>query len=188
MNETTGAGRDAAHTPVQGHEHTHDRWCGHATLPHDDHDDFLHDGQVHHLCSDHVEKMSVSADTVHLSPRLDGSALGAASMRDFRLICDVVSDLGAAGDSPVGGVWLNIGSAVVLPEVLLKAVSVARNLGADLDRMTTANFDMTRHYRPHVNVVTRPVTRGRGYEVIGHHEILLPLLRQAVIESLAAAG
>jgi hypothetical protein len=102
-------------------------------------------------------------------------------MRDFRLICDVVSDLGA------GGVWLNIGSAVVLPEVFLKAVSVARNLGADLDGMTTANFDMTPHYRPRQNVITRPVAPGQGHEVLGHHEILLPLLRQAVVESLAAA-
>lgn len=110
----------------------------------------------------------------------------AALMHDFRLICDVVSDLGAAGEPRVGGVWLNIGSAVVLPEVFLKAVSVARNLGADLDAMTTANFDMIRHYRPHQNVVTRPVMPGRGHEVIGHHEILLPLLRQAVIEELAA--
>ena len=81
--------------------------------------------------------------------------------------------------------WLNIGSAVLLPEVFLKAVSVARNLGADLDLMTTANFDMIRHYRPHANVVTRPVAAGRGFEVVGQHEIMLPLLRQAIIEALA---
>ncbi len=109
-------------------------------------------------------------------------------MRDFRLICDVVSDLGAAAGTPVGGVWLNIGSAVVLPEVFLKAVSVAKNLGANLDCMTTASFDMIRHYRPQQNVVTRPVMPGLGYEVVGHHEILLPLLRQAVIEELGATG
>jgi hypothetical protein len=130
--------------------------------------------------------LALGTDTVHVSAGADGSALGAASMYDFRLVCDVVSDLGAVGASQVGGVWLNIGSAVVLPEVFLKAVSVARNLGADLDCMTTADFDMIRHYRPHENVVTRPVTAGRGYEVTGHHEILLPLLRQAVIEALAA--
>ena len=106
-------------------------------------------------------------------------------MYDFRLICDVVSDLGAVDGSDVGGVWLNIGSAVVLPEVFLKAVAVARNLGADLDLMTTANFDMLRHYRPSQNVVTRPVSQGRGHEVSGHHEIMLPLLRQAVIDELA---
>ncbi|GAG06720.1 unnamed protein product, partial [marine sediment metagenome] len=75
--------------------------------------------------------------------------------------------------------------AVVLPEVFLKAVSVARNLGANLDGMTTASFDMIRHYRPHENVITRPVATGHGHEVVGHHEILLPLLRQAVIEELA---
>ncbi len=129
--------------------------------------------------------VAVGTDTIHASAGADGAAMGAASVYDFRLICDVVSDLGAAEGSDVGGVWLNIGSAVVLPEVFLKAVSVARNLGADLDRMTTANFDMMRHYRPSQNVITRPVAPGRGHEVIGHHEILLPLLRQAVIEELA---
>lgn len=130
--------------------------------------------------------VALGTDTVHVSGRLDAAALGAASMNDFRLICDVVSDLGAKGDGGVGGVWLNLGSAVVLPEVFLKAVSVARNLGANLDEMTTANFDMIRHYRPGQNVIRRPVKKGRGHEVIGHHEILLPLLRQAVIERLGA--
>ena len=105
-------------------------------------------------------------------------------MRDFRLLCGVVADLGAKTEGGAGGVWLNVGSAVILPEVFLKAVSVARNLGADLDAMVTANFDMQRHYRPTVNVVLRPVAKGRGHEVIGHHEILLPLLRQAIIERL----
>ncbi len=129
--------------------------------------------------------VAVGTDTVHVSPDVDGAKLGAATMHDFRLICDVVSDLGAAPGGDVGGVWLNIGSAVLLPEVFLKAVSVARNLGANLDLMSTANFDMIRHYRPRANVVTRPVAAGRGFEVVGHHEILLPLLRQAVIEALA---
>jgi len=128
--------------------------------------------------------VALGTDTVHVSGGMDGSAMGAASMHDFRLICDVVSDLGATSDSNIGGVWLNIGSAVLLPEVFLKAVSVARNLGANLDAMTTANFDMIRHYRPHANVITRPVSKGRGFEVIGHHEMLLPLFRQAIIEGL----
>lgn len=132
--------------------------------------------------------VAVGTDTVHVSPGMDGAKLGAATMRDFRLVCDVVSDLGAKPGSDAGGVWLNIGSAVLLPEVFLKAVSVARNLGANLDAMTTANFDMIRHYRPHANVVTRPVSPGRGFEVVGHHEIMLPLLRQAVIDSLAREG
>ncbi len=131
--------------------------------------------------------LALGTDTVHVSPRSDGAALGAASMRDFRLICDVVSDLGATGASQTGGVWLNIGSAVVLPEVFLKAVSVARNLGANLDGMTTGNLDMIPHYRPRQNVITRPVAPEHGHEVIGHHEILLPLLRQAIIEGLATA-
>lgn len=130
--------------------------------------------------------VALGTDTVHVSPGVDAAALGEASMYDFRLICDVVSDLGAVAGSGTGGVWLNVGSAVLLPEVFLKAVAVARNLGADLDSMTTANFDMIRHYRPHQNVVTRPVADGRGFEIVGHHEILLPLLRQAVIEELAA--
>lgn len=129
--------------------------------------------------------VAVGTDTVHVSPGMDGAKLGAATMHDFRLVCDVVSDLGAAPGGTVGGVWLNIGSAVLLPEVFLKAVSVARNLGVDLDAMTTANFDMIRHYRPHVNVVTRPVAPGKGFEVVGQHEIMLPLLRQAIIEALA---
>ena len=132
--------------------------------------------------------VALGTDTVHVSGDADAAALGVASMHDFRLICDVVSDLGAKGDSDVGGVWLNIGSAVLLPEVFLKAVAVARNLGANLDQMTTANFDMIRQYRPNQNVVTRPVREGRGHEVIGHHEILLPLLRQAVIEKLDATN
>ncbi len=130
--------------------------------------------------------VALGTDTVHVSAGCDGRELGAASLRDFRLVCDVVSDLGAKERGDVGGVWLNVGSAVVLPEVFLKAVSVARNLGANLDMMTTANFDMIRHYRPSHNVLQRPVASGRGHEVIGHHEITLPLLRQAVIERLAA--
>ncbi len=129
--------------------------------------------------------VALGTDTVHASGGLDGAALGAASMLDFRLVCDVVSDLGSVDDSGVGGVFLNVGSAVVLPEVFLKAVSVARNFGADLDAMTTANFDMMRHYRTGQNVVTRPVAKGRGHEVIGHHEILLPLLRYAVLDRFA---
>lgn len=120
-------------------------------------------------CCVHV---SLGADTIHMA-QLDIAHLADASMCDFRLLCDVVSKL---------GVWLNIGSAVMLPEVFLKAVTVARNLGADLDELFTANFDMIQHYRAHHNVVTRPVKHGRGVEITGHHEIMLPLLRQALIE------
>lgn len=128
--------------------------------------------------------VAFGTDTVHVSPGLDPACIGAATHCDFRLLCDVVGDLGAAKGGIVGGVWLNIGSAVLLPEVFLKAVGVARNLGANLDAMVTANLDMLRHYRPTANVVTRPVARGMGRQIIGHHEIMLPLLRQAVIEKM----
>ncbi len=128
--------------------------------------------------------VAVGTDTVHMGGKADGARIGAATFHDFRIVCSLVADLGAAQPGGAGGVWLNIGSAVVLPEVFLKAVSVARNLGADLEAMTTANFDMLPHYRPHANVVVRPTAEGRGHEVRGHHEIMLPLLRQAVIEEL----
>ncbi|MCK4343404.1 MAG: hypothetical protein KAY37_16955 [Phycisphaerae bacterium] len=130
--------------------------------------------------------VAVGTDTVHMHPEADGAAIGAASMADFRTICAVVADLGAVSEGEAGGVWLNFGSAVILPEVFLKAVAVARNLGHPLHGMHTANFDMLRHYRPTQNVVIRPVEPGCGHAVIGHHEIMLPLLRQAVIEALEA--
>lgn len=129
--------------------------------------------------------VALGTDTVHMSAQADGAAWGAATLRDFHLICGVVSELGAGPEGDVGGVWLNLGSAVVLPEVFLKAVAVARNCGADLEAMTTANFDMIRHYRPRANVIGRPVAPGRGHEVVGQHEILLPLLRQALLEQLS---
>ena len=129
--------------------------------------------------------VAIGTDTVHMLAPIDGAKLGAATMTDFRLICDVVRDMAPAKGSPTGGVWCNIGSAVVLPEVFLKAVAVARNLGADLDAMHTANFDMIRHYRPEQNVLTRPVAPDHGHQIYGHHEIMLPLLRQALIERLS---
>jgi hypothetical protein len=130
--------------------------------------------------------VAVGTDTVHMHPQADGAAIGAASLADFRTLCGVVANLGADAPGAAGGVWLNCGSAVVLPEVFLKAVSVARNLGYALEGMHSANFDMLRHYRPTQNVVQRPVAAGHGHAVIGQHEILLPLLRQAVIEAWEA--
>lgn len=130
--------------------------------------------------------VAVGTDTVHMHPQADGAAIGAASLADFRTLCGVVADMTAHDNAAAGGVWLNFGSAVILPEVFLKAVSVARNLGHDLRGMHTANFDMLRHYRPTQNVVTRPVEPGCGHSVTGHHEILLPLLRQGIIEQLEA--
>ena len=106
----------------------------------------------------------------------NGAAIGAASMHDFRTLCGLVSSL-------EGGIWLNIGSSVVLPEVFLKALSLSRNItGGPLDFLT-ADFDMIRHYRTQKNVVERP--SGRGMHITGHHEILVPLFRWGVIGELA---
>ncbi len=126
--------------------------------------------------------VAAGTDTIHMHDNVASSDLLSLSAVDFRLICDVVADLGSEGPNAPAGVWCNVGSAVVLPEVFLKAVSVARNLGSDLDRLTTANLDMIRHYRPSENVIGRPVQRGYGHQITGHHEIMLPLLRQAIIE------
>lgn len=130
--------------------------------------------------------VAIGTDTVHMYAQADGAAVGAASMIDFRRFCDVVATLGApAGDTTgAGGVFLNIGSAVIMPEVFLKAVSIARNLGHNLDAMQTVNLDMLTHYRPTQNVVLRPVRSGHGHSLVGQHEILLPLLRMAVLEAL----
>jgi len=125
--------------------------------------------------------VAVGTDTVHMPTFADGGLIGAASLADFRTICGVVAAMGgSAGEA--GGVWCNIGSAVLLPEVFLKAVSVVRNLGTNLDALCTANFDQLRHYRPAQNVVGRPVLKGQGFDLAGHHEILLPLLRQAILD------
>jgi hypothetical protein len=118
----------------------------------------------------------IGADIVHMHPACDGARVGEASMADFRSVCRFVHGLD-------GGVWINVGCAVVLPEVFLKAVSVAINLGAKLDGMTTANLDMIRQYRAETNVVQRPP--GRGISLIGQHELLLPLLRMALLAKLA---
>jgi len=130
--------------------------------------------------------VAIGTDTVHMHPELDAAALGKATLCDFRTICAVVARLGAAEAGQPGGVWLNVGSAVVLPEVFLKAVAVARNLGHDLDAMHTVNFDMLRHYRPTQNVLRRPTASGRGksYAITGHFEIMLPLFAAARIEKL----
>jgi hypothetical protein len=126
--------------------------------------------------------VALGTDTIHMHENVAQSDLATRSMIDFRLICAVVADMAAAKPGGPAGVWCNIGSAVLLPEVFLKAVAVARNLGADLDQITTANLDMIRHYRPSENVVGRPVKKGRGHQVTGHHEIMLPLLRQILVE------
>lgn len=121
---------------------------------------------------------TIGTDIIHLHPQADGAAIGATSHCDFRLMTAIVSELDG------GGVYLNIGSAVTLPEVFLKAVTVVRNLGHSLRDFTTANFDFIQHYRPQTNVVRRPVAggAGKGYSITGHHELMIPLLAAAIIE------
>ena len=121
--------------------------------------------------------VAMGTDIVHQHSDADGAAIGSASLRDFRIFARTISRLGG------GGVVLNLGSAVIMPEVFLKALAVARNLGHDVFDFTTANFDMIQHYRPKVNVIERPVGKqGRGYAITGHHEIMIPLLAATVYE------
>ncbi len=126
--------------------------------------------------------VAVGTDTIHMHQAVAESSLFQLSMIDFRLISSVVADLAPSPPGAPAGVWCNVGSAVLLPEVFLKAVAVARNLGHNLDEITTADLDMIRHYRPSENVIGRTVKKGRGHQIIGHHELMLPLLRQALIE------
>ena len=123
--------------------------------------------------------VAVGTDIIHMHPTADGAAIGAGSLLDFRKLAAVVSDM-------EGGVYLNLGSAVILPEVFLKTVTLGRNLGHPLTDITTVNMDFLPHYRPLTNVVKRPTQKGgRGYSLIGHHEIMVPLLAAAVIEEAA---
>jgi hypothetical protein len=122
--------------------------------------------------------VAMGTDTPHTHPAVVPAAIGSAGHRDFRLLCACVTDLHE------GGVYLNVGSAVLLPEVFLKSVSAVRNLGHPLANFATANFDFLQHYRPRVNVVERPHagSGGHGYAITGHHELMLPLLAAALIE------
>ena len=121
--------------------------------------------------------VAVGTDITHMHPLASGAAIGDVSLRDFRYFTSCVARLDA-------GVYLNCGSAVVLPEVFLKAVALVRNKGVTLDNLTTVNIDFLRMYRPQTNVISRPVagTNGVGISLVGHHEILLPLIAAAVIE------
>ncbi|MFL5340450.1 MAG: hypothetical protein ACJ8F7_09885 [Gemmataceae bacterium] len=123
-------------------------------------------------CTVHV---ALGTDIVHMHPHVSGAALGESSLIDFRLLCTVVSGL-------AGGVWMNLGSAVILPEVFLKAVAVVRNFGHDLAGLVAVNVDKESHYRTLMNVLFRPASE--GLELIGHHELLLPLLHAAVVAEL----
>ncbi|AJE02855.1 hypothetical protein [Geobacter pickeringii] len=123
--------------------------------------------------------VAVGTDIIHQHPEADGAVIGEATFRDFRLLTSVVADLGD------GGVYLNVGSAVLLPEVFLKALSIAQNLGHHVDHFSTANFDMQQHYRPLQNVVKRPTSgMGRGYTITGHHEIMIPLFAAGILDRL----
>ena len=120
--------------------------------------------------------VAIGTDIIHMHPSFDGRALGAAAHRDFLTFCALVSEL-------EGGAYINLGSAVLLPEIFLKAVTLCRNLGHPLQHFTTVNMDFVQHYRPNTNVVRRPTQGGgRGFALTGHHEIMLPLLAAALIE------
>lgn len=120
--------------------------------------------------------VAIGTDIIHMHPSFDGKATGAAAQRDFQMFCSLVADL-------EGGVYINLGSAVLLPEIFLKAVTLCRNLGHDLRRFTTVNMDFIQHYRPNTNVVRRPTQEGgKGYSITGHHEIMFPLLAASIIE------
>ena len=122
--------------------------------------------------------IAIGTDTIHMHPTADGKALGDCSLRDFRTLTSVVASIDR-------GIYLNFGSAVVLPEVFLKAVSLARNLGHPIHNLTTVNLDFLQHYRPLTNVVNRPTMHGgKGYHLTGHMEIMVPLLFAAVLDEL----
>lgn len=121
--------------------------------------------------------LAIGADIGHFHAACDGAALGATSHTDFKLFCSIVKELNG------GGVYLNLGSAVILPEIFLKAVTVVRNLGFPLEDFTTANFDFIQSYRPNTNVVRRPTANGagRGFSITGHHELMIPLLAAQIL-------
>jgi len=126
--------------------------------------------------------VAIGTDIVHMHPSANGAALGLATFNDFRIFATAVFRL-------TGGVYLNVGSAVLLPEVFLKAFTIAQNLGAGLRDFVTVNMDMTAHYRPGENVLRRPAAvGGKSYTLLGRHEIMVPLVAQAVVDSLGEAS
>jgi len=126
--------------------------------------------------------VAVGTDIIHMHPGADGAAIGEGSLRDFRVFTEAVAGL-------KGGVYINLGSAVLLPEVFLKALTLARNLGHEVTDLTTVNMDFIQHYRPGVNVLKRPTLgSGRAFALTGHHEIMFPLLAAAVREELERGG
>ena len=145
-------------------------------LPHSDASLLAQAARLRHPATVHI---AIGTDTIHQHPQADGATLGQTSMEDFRMFTDVIANLGG------GGVMLNIGSAVILPEVFLKALTIARNVGRRVSNFTTITFDMMLQYRAVQNVARRPVVSGgKGYYLIGHHEIMIPLLSRAIIEGI----
>jgi hypothetical protein len=135
--------------------------------------------RAHQLKIPYTLHVALGSDIVHQHPTASGAAIGEASLRDFRILAASVAGLGN------GGVLINLGSAVIMPEVFLKTLAVVRNLGHPVIDFTTANFDMIQHYRPLQNVVKRPTSgQGRGYTITGHHEINIPLLAHAILDGL----
>ncbi|HUV77580.1 MAG TPA: hypothetical protein VMW06_05940 [Desulfobacterales bacterium] len=144
-------------------------------LPHSEHSILASGARLGIPVTVHV---AFGTDILHMHPGFDPNAAGEATHRDFRTFASVIGTL-------EGGVYLNVGSAVILPEVFLKAVTLARNLGHHLDQFTAVNMDFIKHYRPMTNVVNRPTARGgQGFNLTGHHEIMLPLIAAGVIEAI----
>lgn len=135
--------------------------------------------KAHELDIPATVHVAIGTDIIHFHPGADGASIGLTSLLDFRIFARLISELQS-------GVYINMGSAVILPEVFLKALSLVRNLGYTVKDFTTVNMDFIRHYRPLTNVVHRPTLEGgKGFELVGHHEIMFPLLAAAVIEALA---
>jgi len=123
--------------------------------------------------------VAIGTDIIHMHPEFDPKETGGATHRDFRTFASIIATI-------EGGVYMNIGSAVILPEVFLKAVTLVRNLGHNLENFTSVNLDFIRHYRPMTNVVNRPTAKGgQGFNLVGHHEIMLPLIAAGVIEKIS---
>jgi hypothetical protein len=143
-------------------------------LPHKDQSLLAHSARLKIPATVHV---AIGTDIIHMHPDFDPGAAGEATHKDFRTFASVVASL-------EGGIYFNVGSAVILPEVFLKAITLVRNLGHIVQHLTTVNMDFIRHYRPLTNVVNRPTASGgRGFTLVGHHEIMLPLLAAGIIEA-----
>lgn len=121
--------------------------------------------------------VAIGADTIDMHPNVSGKDRGESSLIDFKILTSVVANL-------EGGVWINMGSAVIMPEVFLKAITIARNLGNKVENFVTVNMDMIQHYRTQTNVIKRPTSL--GYAITGHHELMLPLLRMAILSAMNA--